>query len=422
VYDWCVANFRNDILERWDYDLNNNTPQHTRYCASEVWLKCPNGLHKSEKKNFRKISSRKNTKFDCLYCNSFAQNGIDKFGKDFLGEYWDFDKNSISPWEISKSSHQRVWIKCCETTHHGSYNAIAKEFSAGHRCPYCRGTYVHPKDSFGQYHINNTDKDFIEKYWGTKNTKSAFEYMPKSNEKVWIKCVNNPNHGEYLQSCWLFTIGHRCGYCKKTFIIMPEDSAGAEYPEAILLWGTNKKSPFEYAPNSKKKVMWKCENNLHPEYSRSILGSKTANFKCPVCSAKKNTSALQNKVSSYLESLGYLLKHEHRCTILPVNPKTKHSLPYDNEICKLKLIIEVHGQQHYLPDAYRTIWKRDSMTPDQLLHKRKLYDRYKKLFALSKGYFYLEIPYWTEKDESYKNLIDDKISEILKIKNKQKVS
>jgi len=49
----------------------------------------------------------------------------------------------------------------------------------------------------------------------------------------------------------------------------------------------------------------------------------------------------------------------------------------------------------------------------QGLHKQQLHDRYKKYIAYINGYQYLEIPYWTEKDESYKQLIDDKIEEIL---------
>jgi hypothetical protein len=52
-------------------------------------------------------------------------------------------------------------------------------------------------------------------------------------------------------------------------------------------------------------------------------------------------------------------------------------------------------------------------SPKEEFNKQKLYDRYKKYVAFCNGYFYLVIPYWTEKDESYKQLIDDKINEIV---------
>lgn len=86
---------------------------------------------------------------------------------------------------------------------------------------------------------------------------------------------------------------------------------------------------------------------------------------------------------------------------------------FDNEIKELKLIIEVHGEQHYKScswDKYKA--KKNNTTQDCVFKQRQLYDKYKKNFALNSGYFYLEIPYWTERDESYKNLIDDKIREI----------
>ena len=46
-------------------------------------------------------------------------------------------------------------------------------------------------------------------------------------------------------------------------------------------------------------------------------------------------------------------------------------------------------------------------------------DDLKRNYAIEQGYHYLAIPYWTEKDQSYKQLIDNKIHEILStIQNK----
>jgi hypothetical protein len=100
--------------------------------------------------------------------------------------------------------------------------------------------------------------------------------------------------------------------------------------------------------------------------------------------------------------------HEHNCNIIPINPKTNYPLPYDNEIVELKLIIEVHGSQHY----YKPTGTHFNKNFD--LHKQKLYDRYKRIYAKSRGYYYLEIPFWTnDKKENWKKLINKKINEIL---------
>ena len=53
---------------------------------------------------------------------------------------------------------------------------------------------------------------------------------------------------------------------------------------------------------------------------------------------------------------------------------------------------------------------------EEELKKRKLYDKYKKEECIKRGYEYLEIPYWyfnKGMKTTYKNLIDDKIKEIL---------
>ena len=90
-------------------------------------------------------------------------------------------------------------------------------------------------------------------------------------------------------------------------------------------------------------------------------------------------------------------------------------MPFDNEIKELKLIIEVHGLQHYQDCSwYKIMAEKKNCTSQDIFLQRQEYDLYKKAIAESDGYFYLEIPYWTENDESYKTLIDNKITEILK--------
>ena len=73
------------------------------------------------------------------------------------------------------------------------------------------------------------------------------------------------------------------------------------------------------------------------------------------------------------------------------------------------------GEQHYNANAgwIRKAAERSHITKDELLADIKWRDEYKKQYALSQGYYYLAIPYWTENDESYKTLIDEKIQSIL---------
>jgi very-short-patch-repair endonuclease len=90
-------------------------------------------------------------------------------------------------------------------------------------------------------------------------------------------------------------------------------------------------------------------------------------------------------------------------------------LKYDNEVPILKLIIEVNGLQHYeVVKWHEELAQHYNTTPEYEFWYQQEKDKYKKNFALSHGFEYLEIPYWTDnKEETWKNLIDEKIDGII---------
>lgn len=274
---WCIENAREDILDLWDYDLNNKLPSQVSSCTSDsYYFKCKTGRHDSELHNINCITTKYKNKKICTKCNSFAQYAIDKFGENVLDIYWDYDKNTVDPWEIPHSA----------------------------------------------------------------------------KSKVWIKCINSKDHGSYLN-----------------------------YPHLFL-----------------------------------------KGIGCPTCADEQQCSRLQEKVNNYLvDYLHLTVTHERKCSIVATNPKNGYKLPYDNEVivADQHLIIEVHGIQHY---DVNNGWicqtaKKRKITPKQVLEDLQWRDEYKKQYALSQGYFYLAIPYWTEQDESYKTLIDEKIQSILTTQN-----
>ena len=184
------------------------------------------------------------------------------------------------------------------------------------------------------------------------------------------------------------------------------------------IWsGKNNMSPFELSPNSAKKVWWRCIDGKHEDYLRACSNSFICDFRCPKCVKDMKNSIIEEKAKIYLEKIGYNVLTEYNCTIRPINPKTGYCLPYDNEIVLSNgkhLIIEVHGGQHYKRHYYKTINKCSDEEAEEKLKQRKLYDRYKKAYAEHYGYEYLELPYTVfDKKETYKQMIDDKIEEIL---------
>jgi len=349
---WCIDNNRRDVLDRWDYELNNKKPDEIGFgnTNKKYYFKCPRNLHKSELKNIGSFTYGHEGSMNCNQCNSFAQKNIDNIGEDFLDKYWDYEKNNelgINPWEIPYQKNIKVWIKCQEKDYHGSTDILCSEFIGGCRCSYCGNFKTHKLDSLGTLHS-----------------------------------------------------------------------------EVFGIWSDkNKKSPYEYSPKSTQYAYWKCPEGKHEDYYRRIKNSNNAKFKCPECSRERTESIIQEKVRTYLELLTYTILHEYNCNIIAQNPKIKNKwgqMPYDNEIKELKLIIEVHGKQHYeIVPWHKSLAKQHNTSPEKIFHYQKVKDRYKRMFAKSKTnkYHYLEIPYYTDdKKETWKKLIDDKIDYIIKMK------
>ena len=351
-YDWCIEHERQDVLDRWDYELNNCSPKEVGYGANKkYYFKCLlHTEHHSELKRISSFTSGQQGSIACKQCNSIAQYILDNFHSSNLYDVFDKNKNKgLNPWNINCGSHKKIWIKCQEKDYHESYEIACYSLTSGTRCPYCNTNSgkVHPKDSLGQYIVDNYGEEFLHKIWSNKNKFSSFEICLNSNKKVW----------------------------------------------------------------------WKCLDGNHEDYFRTSNNSFSYDFRCPKCVKDMNNSIIEDKTKNYLEEIGFYVSTEYDCSIVAVNPKTKMQMPYDNEIILSngkRLIIEVHGEQHYKPHFYTTRTKCSDEEAEEKLKQRKLYDRYKKAYAEHYGYCYLEIPYTAfDKNETYKQMIDEKIEKIL---------
>lgn len=282
------------------------------------------------------------------------------------------------------------------------------------------------KVSLAEWMVNNLGEDAIEKYWSEKNEVSPWDISYGSKTKVWVNCREKDYHGSYYIRSNDFTTRKRCPYCagRKTH---PKDSLGVLKPKSNIIWSDkNKKSPFEYTPKSHQELMWKCEKGIHDDYKRSIDSSNKCDFRCPDCVQEKGESFLQEKVRLFLsEELSLPLFHERNCSLKCINPSTNYPLPYDNEVSinNNKLIIEVHGIQHYEVTNFTQLEaKKNNATVEFELAYLQWKDKHKRNYALSHGYFYLEIPYWTDNEqEDWKSLIIHKLNEINHFKIKEEI-
>jgi len=337
-------------------------------------------------------------------------------GRKDLIDRWDEKLNKYKISEINCRTAKKYYFKCPMGIHPSEKKHIASfTFDKGSmNCKAC--------NSFAQWGIDNICEDFLDKYWSIKNTISPWEIdYCGSNNPIYIKCQDKDYHDDYKSSPCIFNKGCRCPGCShKVGHLHILDSLGTLFPQVLELWSDrNKKSPYEYSPMNNNKIYWKCPCGKHGEHFTKIYDANKCDFRCPECTQERNESLLQEKVRLYLNTFDYTILHEHRCTIVPINPKrkgTNNTLPFDNEVLELKLLCEVMGQQHYRINGYHIMQaKTKNTTPKQELHYTKLKDRYKRIYSKSKGYNYLEISYKADnKRETYKLLIDNKIEQILK--------
>ena len=343
-YDWCIENNRTDILDRWDYELNEYSPKdYSSTSRCEIYLKCPNFLHESELFVIMSLTNM-NIKAKCRKCNSFGQWLVNIYGDDAINNYWDYDKNIVNPFDIQIGyKKQKIYLK--------NYNG--KKTSSNYPIDYIKN-YERLKDNIG---------------------KTNREKQKKNSIRIYIKDV-----------------------C----------------PNIEEIWSNKNTVPFEdvYVSYVDSIIYWKCDNNIHDDYPRGVKSSLNSNFKCPFCSRENGISSYQLKTENYLnDNYNYTILHENDCSIIPINPKTNHKLPFDNEIYELKLIIEVNGRQHYdITSFAKSTAYHNNIDPECVLQYQKWKDDYKKNFALENGYSYLELPYWVFNDDTYKHLIDNKIS------------
>lgn len=342
-YDWCVQNNRHDLLDRWDYELNNKSPKQRPFNTRiKTYFKCPCGKHPSTGIFLSMREKSGNYNIQCIGCNSFGQWGIDNICDDFLDKYWDYEKNTENPMELQKMSNKQVYIKCQQKNYHGSYLVMPYDFVGKNiRCPFCHMRQVHFMDSLG------------------------YNYQ----------CVND-------------------------------------------VWSNNNSdTSYDLAPNSNKKRWFKCNNGVHEDYLSYIYRAKDRNFECPKCHSDEDKSYLHKKVEQYINNnYNYCMNTEYDCQLVTINPLTGYILPYDIEVVinrNKSLYIEIQGKQHF---DICLLTKEDALergcSPDEALKNLQYRDRIKMENVIKHNQYYLAIPYTAEKDDQYKQLIDDKIHEI----------
>ena len=124
-----------------------------------------------------------------------------------LIEEWDFDKNEISPSEISFGSNKNVWWKCSEN-HSFSMNPKTRTRKGMEQnCPYCSNRRIDNSNS-----LISLKPEWVSD-WNHKKNKdiSPDSIGINSNKKIWWKC--SEGHEWYVSPNQRLTYNTNCPNC-----------------------------------------------------------------------------------------------------------------------------------------------------------------------------------------------------------------
>lgn len=131
-----------------------------------------------------------------------------------------------------------------------------------------------------------------------------------------------------------------------------------------------------------------CNNEYYTTWNNLINKKK---YRCGFCNKREST--LENIIKQYLKERK--IKFVQQKTF--IGCRYKRRLPFDFYLTEYNCVIEVQGRQHYYPNKYF----------NRTLEEQQKYDKIKKDYCFYNDIMFIEIPYYTINNDTYKNIINN---------------
>lgn len=348
---WCLENNREDILNQWDKEKNNELSVDSVHFGSDKkvgWI-CIHG-HKWD----AIICSRTKQNTGCPYCSGrLAIKGVTDLQTKFpeLSLEWDYEKNGeLRPSDVLPSSNKKVWWICGKG--HSYQSDISNRSSLHRGCPYCSGSkLLKGFNDFETWCHQNNRIDLLDEWNSEKNQgiQPSDIIQGGNGQKYWWKgkcghewdsVISSRIHERIGKTTIVKTAG--CPYCSsppkrilKGFNDLEFWCKNNNREELLNEWNYEKNTelhPDMITYGSGKKVWWICskKHEWQAQVSMRTTGSKT---NCPICS-RGQSSFPEQAVAFYL---GKLFDIEQRIKI--------KGYEVDIFIRELNIAIEYDGKQ-----------------------------------------------------------------------------
>jgi|TARA_Y100000310_G_C20690071_1_gene821664 hypothetical protein len=125
-----------ELLKQWDFKKNINIDPYkiTRSCGKKVWWRCKKA---NDHIWFSSVNQRVTRQKICPFCSGrkvCKSNCLSTTHPDLL-KSWNYNKNKITPDEVTYSAHKKVWWICSKGH---EWEAAVYSRSAGKGCDRCK--------------------------------------------------------------------------------------------------------------------------------------------------------------------------------------------------------------------------------------------------------------------------------------------
>lgn len=307
-----LATLYPEVSKEWDYDKNEDTPvgfaSHSR---KKKWWICPQG-HSYDMRVINRTAGEQN----CPYCSGkrvlAGFNDVATTNPEII-KYWDYEKNEITPQEITKKSARKVWFTCGKPGH--SWQGTLAKLGRGKNviCRVCSGRVIIKgiNDLASQY--PNIAFELVEK--DPENTYAFY------NKKLTWEC----NEGHQWEASPVQRTKHnegKCPYCYyngrsgKQIGDIKDTNISVKLPEILKEWdyAKNNVDPQTVSFGSTKKYWWKCE--LGHSYEQEVNTKIYYNQGCPYCSNNRILTGF-NDLATHHPDLVQWWDYENNGDLLP---------------------------------------------------------------------------------------------------------
>lgn len=208
-----------------------------------------------------------------------------------LAEEWHPTKNgTLTPNDVTKSSHKKVWWKG-KCGH--EWDSSVFDRTNGNNCPICANQRV----LAGFNDLQTIHPELAKEWHPIKNGSITPNLITKcANKNVWWK--GKCGH-EWQATIWNRIQGQNCPICANKIVLTGFNDLQTTNPEIASEWHPTKNgdlTPKDVTKGSHKKIWWQCK--LGHEWATQIY-HRTRGSNCPVCSGR--TSFPEQAILFYLK-------------------------------------------------------------------------------------------------------------------------